>query len=603
MSEKIKSDYIKFVFSKAKADLKRYNINSSDKILINDLFNRLMNSENLLRDTYILSHIKDFKKIGRYFTFMLKKIDDNVINFDNLLRNIDSDTEFIENEILNFLSNPKLHENLIYNYENEEDDSGEKTTLDSKENIYNEAKEDSKISEENIIQESEEEEVTDFKKNYLELIQSEENEEETVYELPVAGESDNTAEEDTASLFLNPDKNDNEKVSEEEETEEEVSSPREESNEPEVEITESIESTSKDSSGDYSKGNPEEADLTGEEDDIEESNIVLSDEIQEELNLFDEQQKNAADKEALFEEDSEEIIEEPPTNAAFIEYESLIKENNDYLNIQFDKMISALSWESGADETRDDIIKNILERSIHTENISRNMSLEVISNIYQTITLSFEKIADGKYDLSESTLNLFKKGLSLISSLIKGDDYFGYKDILKSIENIRSSLLEEKEKRELYLRQLKEKEELKRQINEKFPDDSQKLKIASLKKLIKDTEMKFNSLEKISGEYQIYEALRSLSGNLNNFKDIVILSKELGLQKLVQLAEASYIFVKFLQNYRINPVSIESKEIFGYIIYNLKSIVVGKQVEDIDIFISYLNDPVKIFSKTEKKKT
>ncbi len=95
--------------------------------------------------------------------------------------------------------------------------------------------------------------------------------------------------------------------------------------------------------------------------------------------------------------------------------------------------------------------------------------------------------------------------------------------------------------------------------------------------------------------------MRSLSSNLDNLKEIVLLSKELDLKKLVQLAEASYIFIKFLQNYRINPVTIETKEIFGYITYNLKTLVVGKSVEDIDLFISYLNDPVKIFSKTGKK--
>jgi len=35
---------------------------------------------------------------------------------------------------------------------------------------------------------------------------------------------------------------------------------------------------------------------------------------------------------------------------------------------------------------------------------------------------------------------------------------------------------------------------------------------------------------------------------------------------------------------------------------NLKSLVIGKQAEDLDLFISYLNDPVKIFSKSNKKK-
>jgi hypothetical protein len=187
--------------------------------------------------------------------------------------------------------------------------------------------------------------------------------------------------------------------------------------------------------------------------------------------------------------------------------------------------------------------------------------------------------------------------------LIKGDDYYGYKDILKSIENIRNTLLEEKQKRETYLRRLKEKMDLENKLDEKFPSENQRGRLLILKKMIIDTEANFKSLEKITGEYQIYEALRSLSASLNNFKNIVVLAKELRMNQLVKLSEAGYIFIKFLQNYRINPVTIEILEIFGYIVFNLKSLIVGKPVEDIELFISYLNDPVKIFSKTDKKKT
>ncbi|MBK8982542.1 MAG: hypothetical protein IPM38_09555 [Ignavibacteria bacterium] len=50
------------------------------------------------------------------------------------------------------------------------------------------------------------------------------------------------------------------------------------------------------------------------------------------------------------------------------------------------------------------------------------MSLEIISNIYQAIGL-FLKKANGKYDITESTLNLYKLGLTLVSNLIKGEDY------------------------------------------------------------------------------------------------------------------------------------------------------------------------------------
>lgn len=596
MNEKIKTDYIKYIFRKSMADLNRYDISNSDKELMNSIINRLTHSENLLRDIYILSHIKELNSIGRYSTYVLKKIEDGVINFDNLSQNLDTDVEFIENEILNFLSNPKLRENFNYDIKEEPSESATESILTESENIPSET--DYELTEEK----PEEKEISDFKKNYLELIQSEEEEEETVYELPTleSGETDVTEYISNSQTG----KNDIENV------EENDNSSLVKIIEDKIDFTDTEKENEDQTENKQEKINEElseEGTFDKSEDEInegkDEGKFPLSEEIQKELNLFEEQQKNPANNGNVFEEDLAEITEEPPTNAAFIEYENEIKKENEDLSFLFEKMIDALNKETVNDESRREIIKNIVEKSVRLENISRNMSLEIISNIYQTITLSFEKISDGKYDLSESTLNLFRNGLSLVISLIKGDDYFGYKDILKTIENIRNSLLEEKEKREIYLRQVREKQELEKRINAKFPDDSQKLKLVSLKKLIKDTEIKFNSLEKISGEYQIYEALRSLSGNLNNFKDIVLISKELGLKKLVQLAEASYTFVKFLQNYRINPVTIENQEVFGYIVYNMKSVVIGKPVEDVDIFISYLNDPVKIFSKTERKKT
>ena len=316
---------------------------------------------------------------------------------------------------------------------------------------------------------------------------------------------------------------------------------------------------------------------------------------------------------AVDEEDSQELsekrllkdieeLEPEPANTLFIEYESEVRDRNRYLDREFENMIKLLAEKSKDEEERTKIILSIIETSKHLEELSRKMSLEVISNIYQTITLSFEKISEAKYDITESTLNLFKKGLTLVLSLINGDNYFGYKDILKSIENIRNTLIEERQKRETYLKRLQEKLEVEKNLDKRFPDETAKNKISLLKKYIKDTENNFKSLDDITGEYQIYEALRSLSGSLNNFKDIVKVSKELKMMKMVQLSEAGYIFVKFLQNYRINPVTEETKEIFGYMIHNLKLLTMGRDTEDIDIFISYLNDPVKIFAKTEKKK-
>ena len=740
MNDFKKHEYFRFLFRKANKDLLQYEISYTDKELINNLFNKLSSSENLLKDLYILSHVKELKNIGKYFIFILKKIEDNVINFDNFTQNVKIDSVFIEKELLKYFSDPELKKTTTDEYSAEKDENSHEITYDipdSEEelsNIDNNIDQETENEEISVENNEDDEEIIEFRKNYLELIQTGETDEEIVFELP---KLDKEKVENTENEFRSgeaQDKTENAKIENEnaisgkaneesafdlpsgydlfsgagvETSETDISDPATEekkeediiikdttlrdenanetdedrenieneetpaikdteklsegniessfiikkkftpdnfltssaNEETEENISETSEdsNTSKDIIGDITgdinedkivitdKGNTErenDFDKLNNKDDEEETDkpdeknktdetsekesnaetIKLSDDIKDELNLFDEDPSKF--EEEYVEEEAMNIQEESvPANAVFMEYEDEVNIKNDELDKELDIMIYIVNANIGDEEHRNANIKSIIEKSTYLENISREMSLEIISNIYQTITFSFEKISDGKYDLSEGTLNLFKKGLSLVNSLIKGDDYFGYKDILKSIENIRNSLIEEKEKRKLYERQQKEKLEIEKQLLQKYPDDLQKRKIKQIKQLIKDTEINLNSLDKISGEYQMYEALRSLSVNLSNLKEIVILSKELNIRKLGQLSEASYIFIKFLQNYRINPVSGETKEIFGYIIYNMKSVILNKQTEDIDEFISYLNDPVKIFSKKNRKKS
>ncbi|HMS33262.1 MAG TPA: hypothetical protein PKC91_04175 [Ignavibacteria bacterium] len=610
MKENINKDYLRYLFHRTQLNLTRYQISEQDSELIRKIFEKFNRSENLAAVLYIFFNIKEFRNLSKYFIYIIKKIEDNVINFENLLQNLHTDSECLEKEILNYLSNPVRKNLPDLKFADEHKEIKTETFRTETKNISAEP-EDTDITESEL-----EEEETEFTKNYLELIQSDEKDEDVVYELPDSHtertpdknniqtafdlpENIHGLDSDTESKGENIDENikDNVDTIEEESDETKLSAETytETIEEEYVTEEEKIPGTSEEIQ--ETEGDTDTPDVKKQEDDktTEEDRIQLSQEIQEELNLF-------RDSEEIIEDEEEDLTESQPANELFLEYENEIREKNIYLEKEFNKMISMLNSKSDKDEERTATISSIIETSSHLENISRNISLEIISNIYQTITLSFEKISDLKYDISESTLNLFKKGLSLVLSLIKGDDYYGYKDILKTIENIRNVLIEEKQKRETYLKRLQEKIDIENNLNKKYPDDLQKEKLNSLKNIIKETEINFKSLEEISGEYQIYEALRSLSSSLNNFKEIVKISKELNMKKLVQMAESGYIFIKFLQNYRINPVTIETKEIFGYIIYNLKALVIGKPVDDIDLFISYLNDPVKIFSKTAKKK-
>ena len=106
MNEFKKNEYLKFLFLRAKSDMTMYELGSSQKELINNLFGRLSTSENLLKDLFILSQIKDLHNIGKYLIFIVKKIEDEVITFDNFTQNLNSDSEYLEKELLSYFSNP-----------------------------------------------------------------------------------------------------------------------------------------------------------------------------------------------------------------------------------------------------------------------------------------------------------------------------------------------------------------------------------------------------------------------------------------------------------------------------------------------------------------
>ena len=77
---------------------------------------------------------------------------------------------------------------------------------------------------------------------------------------------------------------------------------------------------------------------------------------------------------------------------------------------------------------------------------------------------------------------------------------------------------------------------------------------------------------------------------------MVTLASKLSLPKIIYLAEASYNFIKFVQNYRLDPLDEDIKDIFNYIIYNFKAIYLDKPTKELEIFIKHLNNPVKIFT-------
>ena len=97
------------------------------------------------------------------------------------------------------------------------------------------------------------------------------------------------------------------------------------------------------------------------------------------------------------------------------------------------------------------------------------------------------------------------------------------------------------------------------------------------------------------------EALTILNSNLSNFKELVGYANTIQLSSLAKVSEGGYILIKYLQNYRKDPTEEIWKETFKYITYVMRLLVINKPVEDLDLFISYLNEPIKIYLSKENK--
>ncbi len=629
-TERQKSDYINLVISKVRKDISCYDAEEQKLRNLNLLFRRIQSPGDINKDFYILSRTKEFRKMGKYLLYISKKIDDKQVSFDNLIKNVTDDAEFIRKEVIAYMSDPVLKQPVEFNEQSwkgqlQEDEIIPVKDLSNDEEITPEIKlydEGDRSSPANI---------------YMHLIQSDEHKGEKAFELPGTDQlnteqggltSDHTTEalEEDDAVFELPDESsigieqetiaqsseDMASTAEEDLLSEETLTIPEANNQSDTEgsfkITKKFSFGFDEEEGDLILGerveaNEEEAiskaqanvvDKQADEqadDKKEKERIALSDEFSSEIDEYIKKTEN----EPLEAEEEDQIA-----NAEFLDYEREVRICNTYLA---EEMKNFLEGKLTDKAIRQRTVESIIDAARLLEERSKHMSFELISNIYQAISLSFEKIIDGKYDISESTVSLLKQGLELIESLIRGEDYFVYKSAVKSIENIRKNLTDEKKKKEEYSSRVRAKEEIQRELNSKYPLKEQRHLVNSILSNIRNIESIFKSTDYADGEFHTYEALKILSGSLNNFKSIVVFSRELDLPVLAQISEAGYNFVKYLCNYRKDPATTENKEIFDYLIYSQKSLLLGRHVDDTEVFISYLNDPIKIFSKKKDHQT
>jgi|GEM_PF-2527970 hypothetical protein len=671
-------EYFRFVISGIETETVSFRGDSEFDRKIR-LIRQLKTSSNLLKDIFLISKVKKSELLATYLLFILKKIEENQITFENLIENYESDKEFIKKELVSQVKmkyeppkeqpkiirplNPGFTQTLTPNetLQNEflsgSDSDNEPIPQSDESIISEEAEHGIHINIEN--EEGGQDEPVMANITSLELV-SHENEEEAetekeVFSIPEnnpindAGQGrkviENPAEQMTGENY--DDMSDVFETSKESESDtgtkeaegvnadaaDEVMKEeyRKDSKKEKFHIKEKVEKLKKL----FKKPDKDKTEIIPEaapEEDIVIKPAAVAEEpaiVIKPAETIPEEPRAPQDAE-LTPPQEDETAAEPPAessepkriqiNPITEQYESVIPDEPsihiseaepDPEEIRFmeylEKVIQTntiLKNEIGqhTDHINRNTVAAVYKNSLYLKEYSEEMSFEIITEIYYTISLYFDFY--GKQDAMPETFETDKAvmlaTLEFVEVFINGGEYNGSETLIKDIEAIKGRILDIKAEQERLEKLQKEKAELEKQLGEKFADTEQRKKLLTLKSNILEVESIFKSIDSINGEFQTYEAFRILSQTYSVFKSIVTQSNALEIEKMASLAESSYIFLKYIQNYRMNPFSEDIKEVLKYIIVNFKLLFLGKPTKDLDVFISYLNNPEKIFTQKEE---
>ncbi|MBL7128378.1 MAG: hypothetical protein ISS16_05260 [Ignavibacteria bacterium] len=590
-------EYVSLLLSRVKSDLFK---NSETEILheVNSFIDKLRESENILKNVYLISRVEGLESLGSYLLYVFKKVESGRVNFDNLTQNLLTDKTFIEKELKNYFG---LYKEVVNPVEEKITEKKDEKTIQKEEESTIIRKNIKGLIEDNQFKvgELDNELVTeefnesDFmelvgadraedKKDYLEFVQiDDESKEEIVFNLPddikdiselLQEEGEKIDREKKRIIDAETETKEAEQIEDETEIKpvfEEHTTVFEEVNEEQKKVDKLEEHT--DTTEHYEE--PEEEEITEEEPETQ-----------------------------LIETDKHKEIEKQVPSDTYIKYESELILRNSIINDGLEQLLRHLKEDSEDKEQFEYLIINISEDSSYMVDYSREMAFDVIASLYETIMISFKSAGVKEFEVTEDSVFLFREAIQLIESLIHGYEYEDYEKVIHGFEKVRRSIIENRKEKENLKKIKEEKTELEKRMSIKYQDAPSREQLIKLKHNILEVEKIFRSLEEIEGDYQIYEALRRLSGTFSHLKEIVNISKILKLEQMAKLSEANYIFVKFLQNYRLDPFDKEIKEILKYMVYNFKLIFLDKSTRDLDLFISYLNDPVKIFEQNKKPK-
>lgn len=582
-------DYIKFVVSKVESELLGLS-NSREYIKVITVLHALKVSDNILRDIYILSGIKKLRQLSSYLIFIIKKVESGGINIDNFIENYTADKSFIRSYFQTYYDLEQITEEKFISEEIDTKFVFDDEETDKQAPVYSLAEPDFKVADldnELVTEEFKESTVTE---NYTEPMDA--------YMSLVDDDKESSAEGGSVfftdvsdDVFNLPGGQESADSGQKDKRAEESGQRTEEQADSGQETTDSGQITE---DGEAEMGKLTEEAATEQESEILQNLIPIAPEIKpedkEETPEITESDREVDEKLQEIEKETTEAI----INSDFVLYEKFLLEKNKTLFGLFDDLILIKESSEPDLEMRSSILEEILSTVEELRDYSEKMSFEVITGVYAALVYCFDlKFKD--IIVSMDNFAIFKKAVEGVEDLIAGNDLTGFDAVVSRLNSTVDDLAKLLADRENFEKKKYDFGEEEGNVIREFKDSSEYDAFIILRDKISELEETFGIIADMKDKTYPFESIRKLSVTFALFREIVNIARVLEMNKVAHLAEGGYIFVKFVQNYRIDPFKEEVTEVIKYLIYSFKLLYLDKPVKDFDKFLSFLNEPVKIF--------
>lgn len=582
-------EYIKFVVSKVESELIGLS-NSREYIKVITVLHALKVSDNILRDIYILSGIKKLRQLSSYLIFIIKKVESGGINIDNFIENYTADKSFIRSYFQTYYDLEQITEEKFISEEIDTKFVFDDEETDKQAPVYSLAEPDFKVADldnELVTEEFKESTVTE---NYTEPMDA--------YMSLVDDDKESSAEGGSVfftdvsdDVFNLPGGQESTDSGQEDKRTEESGQRTDEQADSGQETTDSGQITE---DGEAEMGKLTEEAATEQESEILQNLIPIAPEIKpedkEETPEITESDREVDEKLQEIEKETTEAI----INSDFVLYEKFLLEKNKTLFGLFDDLILIKESSEPDLEMRSSILEEILSTVEELRDYSEKMSFEVITGVYAALVYCFDlKFKD--IIVSMDNFAIFKKAVEGVEDLIAGNDLTGFDAVVSRLNSTVDDLAKLLADRENFEKKKYDFGEEEGNVIREFKDSSEYDAFIILRDKISELEETFGIIADMKDKTYPFESIRKLSVTFTLFREIVNIARVLEMNKVAHLAEGGYIFVKFVQNYRIDPFKEEVTEVIKYLIYSFKLLYLDKPVKDFDKFLSFLNEPVKIF--------